>query len=192
MPGGELQRAIHRCKAPVPIDGEDGVGRGLDEIGVPRLRLRERGIAFPVLGFVAREDEHARDVVAMPDGRHRRRELAALAARPRDGAIEAVAAPAGCLLNRTRHRIAERLIGLDAGEVLTPANLARARRRIAELPSAWSTRLDFAPVPSGLAEIRGAVAQKAGPLDWPAFIAQFASLYAALHGAGKLFLRLPA
>ena len=37
-----------------------------------------------------------------------------------------------------------------------------------------------------------AVAEKAGPLDWPAFIAQFAALYATLHGAGKLLLRLPA
>ena len=37
-----------------------------------------------------------------------------------------------------------------------------------------------------------AVAEKAGPLGWPAFIAQFAALYATLHGAGKLLLRLPA
>ena len=36
------------------------------------------------------------------------------------------------------------------------------------------------------------VAAKAGPLDRPAFMAQFAALYATLHGAGKLFLRLPA
>ena len=36
------------------------------------------------------------------------------------------------------------------------------------------------------------VAAKAGPLERPAFMTQFAALYATLHGAGKLFLRLPA
>lgn len=41
-----------------------------------------------------------------------------------------------------------------------------------------------------LQEIHEAVAAKAGPLDWPAFGRQFAQLYAALHGAGKLLLRL--
>jgi SAM-dependent methyltransferase len=43
-----------------------------------------------------------------------------------------------------------------------------------------------------LQEISGAVAEKAGPLEWPAFSAQFTALHATLHGAGKLFLRLPA
>jgi SAM-dependent methyltransferase len=43
-----------------------------------------------------------------------------------------------------------------------------------------------------LRAISDAVAAKAGPLDWPAFIMQFAALYATLNGAGKLFLRLPA
>ncbi|HEX6979785.1 MAG TPA: class I SAM-dependent methyltransferase [Alphaproteobacteria bacterium] len=40
-----------------------------------------------------------------------------------------------------------------------------------------------------LDEIRAALATKAGPLDWPAFAAEFASLFAALNGSGKLFLR---
>jgi SAM-dependent methyltransferase len=43
-----------------------------------------------------------------------------------------------------------------------------------------------------LREIHAAVAAKAGPLDWAAFSRQFAALYAALHGTGKLFLRRPA
>jgi SAM-dependent methyltransferase len=42
-----------------------------------------------------------------------------------------------------------------------------------------------------LADIHGVVAEKAGPLDWPAFAQQFTALHATLHGAGKLFLRLP-
>lgn len=40
-----------------------------------------------------------------------------------------------------------------------------------------------------LDEVRAAAAAKAGPLEWPAFLAQFEPLYAALHGSGKLFLR---
>ena len=40
-----------------------------------------------------------------------------------------------------------------------------------------------------LRDIHEAVAAKAGPLDWAAFSRQFALLYAALHGAGKLLLR---
>ena len=43
-----------------------------------------------------------------------------------------------------------------------------------------------------LHDIHAAIAAKAGPLDWAAFSRQFALLYAALHGAGKLMLRLPA
>jgi SAM-dependent methyltransferase len=42
-----------------------------------------------------------------------------------------------------------------------------------------------------LERIHEAVAAKAGPLDWAAFSRQFAMLYAALHGTGKLLLRLP-
>lgn len=43
-----------------------------------------------------------------------------------------------------------------------------------------------------LREIHAAVAAKAGSLDWSAFSRQFGALYAALHGTGKLLLRLPA
>jgi SAM-dependent methyltransferase len=40
-----------------------------------------------------------------------------------------------------------------------------------------------------LRDIHEAVVAKSGPLDWAAFSRQFALLYAALHGAGKLLLR---
>jgi hypothetical protein len=63
-------------------------------------------------------------------------------------------------LRRTRQRVVERLIDVRAGRVLTPSTLLRARRRLAELPSAASTRLDYVPVPSGLAELRTAVAER--------------------------------
>lgn len=43
-----------------------------------------------------------------------------------------------------------------------------------------------------LTAIRADLAAAVGPLDPAAFDAAFAALYAALHGTGKLFLRLPA
>ncbi len=63
-------------------------------------------------------------------------------------------------LTRTRHRVVERLVGLEGGDLLTPRAFLRARRRLVELPSAASARLEFVPVPSGLVEIRGAVDER--------------------------------
>jgi hypothetical protein len=63
-------------------------------------------------------------------------------------------------LARTRHRAVERLIGLRQDDLLTPEAFVRARRRLADLPAAASTRLTFVPVGSGLAEIRGAVNER--------------------------------
>ena len=63
-------------------------------------------------------------------------------------------------LTRTRHRSVERLISVDTGSVLTSSRFERAERRLSELPSARTTRLDYVPVPSGLAELRGAVAER--------------------------------
>lgn len=63
-------------------------------------------------------------------------------------------------LTRTRPRIVERLIGAESGDLLTPARLARARRRLSELPAVTTTRLDFVPVPPGLAELRAHVAER--------------------------------
>jgi predicted double-glycine peptidase len=63
-------------------------------------------------------------------------------------------------LSRTRHPVVERLLGLERGEVLTPHTMLRARRRLLELPAAASARLEFVPVSSGLAEVRGAVNER--------------------------------
>jgi hypothetical protein len=63
-------------------------------------------------------------------------------------------------LVRTRQRAVERLVGVARGEVLTRATLVRAERRLAELPSAASTRLRYAPVGEGLAELRAVVADR--------------------------------
>jgi hypothetical protein len=63
-------------------------------------------------------------------------------------------------LARTRHRVVERLLHVESGEVLTPATLLRAQRRLAALPSATSTRLEYIPAESGRADLRGAVAER--------------------------------
>jgi predicted double-glycine peptidase len=63
-------------------------------------------------------------------------------------------------LTRTRHRAVEQLVHAPAGELLSAANFVRAGRRLAELPSATSTRLEFLPVPGGLAELRGVVSER--------------------------------
>ena len=63
-------------------------------------------------------------------------------------------------LERTRHRVVERLLRLETGAVLTPARLIRARRQLALLPSASSVRVDYVPVGSGLTEVRAAVAER--------------------------------
>jgi predicted double-glycine peptidase len=63
-------------------------------------------------------------------------------------------------LTRTRHRAVEQLVHATAGEVLSPGDFVRARRRLAELPSAASTRLEYVPVPAGLAELRGVVSER--------------------------------
>lgn len=63
-------------------------------------------------------------------------------------------------LTRTRHSVVERLVDAQTDEVLTPARFTRAERRLALLPSAVSTRLDYVPVSRGLAELRGAVSER--------------------------------
>jgi hypothetical protein len=63
-------------------------------------------------------------------------------------------------LTRSRQRVVERSMGAQAGEVLTPARVVHARRRLAELPAALSSRLTYAPVPGGLAEVRASMVER--------------------------------
>lgn len=63
-------------------------------------------------------------------------------------------------LTRTRHRPVERLLDVAPGELLTASRFARAKRQLAELPSASSTRLEYVPVSAGLAELRASVADR--------------------------------
>jgi predicted double-glycine peptidase len=87
----------------------------------------------------------------------------------RDGALNAwnhVGEPRVDLIRvdglvRTRQRIVEQLLPIERNDVLTPARFVRARRQLRELPSAASAELTFVPVPSGLAELRATVAERA-------------------------------
>ena len=63
-------------------------------------------------------------------------------------------------LTRTRHRVVEQLVGISSGDLLTHESFTRARRRLSELPAASAARLDYVPVSGGLAELRGAVAER--------------------------------
>lgn len=63
-------------------------------------------------------------------------------------------------LTRTRHRVAERLLDVGPGAMLTPDRLLKARRLLRDLPAASATGVDYVPVPSGLAELRAVVAER--------------------------------
>ena len=63
-------------------------------------------------------------------------------------------------LSRTRFRAAESLIGLRPGDRLTASALGRARRRLALLPSAASSRVGYAPLADGRVQIDAAIAER--------------------------------
>jgi len=63
-------------------------------------------------------------------------------------------------LSRTRYRAAEGLIGLRPGDRLTASRLGRARRRLALLPSAASSRVSYAPLADGRVQIDAAIAER--------------------------------
>ena len=63
-------------------------------------------------------------------------------------------------LTGTRQRVVERLIGSTPQSVLTPGAFALARRRLAELPSAAATAIEYVPVPAALVELRATVDER--------------------------------
>ena len=87
-------------------------------------------------------------------------------------------------LTRTRHRVVERALGVEVGSLVTPTAFARARRRLAELPSAQSSRLDYAPLPGGIAELRAGIVER--PV-WP--FGRFSLLATGLRAAATRELR---
>jgi predicted double-glycine peptidase len=62
-------------------------------------------------------------------------------------------------LTRTRYASVEHATGLVTGATLTRVGLMRARRRMQEFPAGPGT-VEYVPVPSGLAEVRVAVAER--------------------------------
>jgi hypothetical protein len=62
-------------------------------------------------------------------------------------------------VTRTRYHVVEHAIGLKTGATLTRGALLRARRRLNDVPAASGT-VDFAPLPSGLAEVRATVVER--------------------------------
>ena len=63
-------------------------------------------------------------------------------------------------LVRTRHRSVEDRTGLAPGSKLTPAALARAERRVAELPALAASRVSYRPKPGGSANVEIAAVER--------------------------------
>jgi hypothetical protein len=63
-------------------------------------------------------------------------------------------------LEKTRQPVVETLVGVRSNAVLTTGLYTSARRRLRELPSASSAELEYVPVGSGLAELRGTVSER--------------------------------
>lgn len=61
--------------------------------------------------------------------------------------------------HRIRFGILARAIGLEPGTVLTPARLALARRRMADIPALALAHVGYAAVAGGAVEVRAAVAE---------------------------------
>jgi len=63
-------------------------------------------------------------------------------------------------LSRTRQHVAERLMDVPPNAMLTPGLFTVARRRLRDLPSVSTAQLEYVPVTSGLAELRGTVTER--------------------------------
>jgi hypothetical protein len=63
-------------------------------------------------------------------------------------------------LDRTRHAVAARTIDIQPQTLLTVAALERARRRLAELPSAQTARIVYRPGENGLAQVDAVVVER--------------------------------
>ena len=64
-------------------------------------------------------------------------------------------------LDRTRYQVVARTAGLQPQALLTRAALERARRRLAELPAAQTTRVGYRPARNGRAQVDAVVLERA-------------------------------
>jgi hypothetical protein len=78
-------------------------------------------------------------------------------------------------LRRTRYDIAATMIGIAPGTLITPGRLERARRRLAALPAASATRVDYVPLAGGAARIDAALAERPVAPSRPIDVAVIAS-----------------
>jgi len=75
-------------------------------------------------------------------------------------------------LTRTRQRVVERLLAVAPPALLTTRLFTLSARRLQELPSASSTRLEFVPTAGGVAELRAHVVERPLlPADVPGYAA---------------------
>jgi len=63
-------------------------------------------------------------------------------------------------LRRTRYPIVARRLGLRPGQLLTPGDFRRARRRLEAIPAIGSSRFGLRPLSGGLAEVDAAVVER--------------------------------
>ena len=68
-------------------------------------------------------------------------------------------------LERTRQRVIEGVLDIQSGEVLTPPSFIRARRRLEDVPASVGSRLEYVPVPGGLAEVRATIVERRASAD---------------------------
>jgi tetratricopeptide (TPR) repeat protein len=78
-------------------------------------------------------------------------------------------------LGRTRFAVVADALGLDSGALLTARSFRRARRRLADLPTFASSRLDCRPLPGGVAEVEVRVLDRPLFLNGPADAAALAA-----------------
>jgi predicted double-glycine peptidase len=153
LPAAErmLAEAAHSCPGPAPVRELAGV-RLLQRRWSEVRELASQAIAqdptdrhaWQLLGtsrFIERDERGALDALNRAD----------------EPVVDLLAIDG---LVRTRHRVAERLLGITPGEVLTTATLQRAERRLGELPSAFATRVRYALVGRARAEVRATVAER--------------------------------
>lgn len=74
-------------------------------------------------------------------------------------------------LERTRHDVMTRAMRMQRGQPLTVATLARARRRLADVPSVMTGRVSFTPGEDGLAQVDAAVIERSLMPTGPLFLA---------------------
>jgi hypothetical protein len=74
-------------------------------------------------------------------------------------------------LARTPPEVVAAAVGIPPGMTVTPEALARARRRVAALPTVSRSRVDYRPRPGGRAEVEAALLERPLlPLGWPDLI----------------------